>query len=50
MLKFEEELENFKPLPEIEQTEKIINDEPLADVTDILKSIVEMSAGDKKNS
>ena len=45
MLKFEEELENFKVLPEIDEAEKVISSEPLADMVDILKELTGLSTG-----
>lgn len=48
MLNFEEELNKFKELPEAAEYEGIIKDEPLVDMTDILRDL--LAASEKKNS
>ena len=40
MLNFEEELAKFKPSPEVGDIEEIVNAEPLVDVTDIMKRLL----------
>lgn len=40
MINFEEELEKFQPSPEIEQTEDLINNNDLTDISDILKALL----------
>lgn len=40
MIDFEEELRNFKPVLEIEETESIICNQDLTDVTDILTEMI----------
>ena len=40
MIDFEEELKNFKPALEIEETESAIGNQDLTDVTDILTEII----------
>ncbi len=41
MLKFEEELKRFKPSLEVENIEQAIYQEDLADITDIMKDMLE---------
>ncbi len=41
MLNFEEELAKFKPIAEVEDAADIINGEPLVDLTDIMKQMLE---------
>ena len=41
MIKFEEELKKFKPSLEVEQAEEVIYHSDLADVTDIIKNLVD---------
>lgn len=47
MLNFEEELAKFEPIKEVEDAEDIINSEPLVDITDIMKKMLE-EAQDKE--
>lgn len=41
MLNFEEELAKFKPIAEVDEAADIINSEPLVDMTDIMKRMLE---------
>ncbi len=41
MLNFEEELAKFKPVTEVEDAEEIINGEPLVDLTDIMRQMLQ---------
>ncbi len=41
MLNFEEELAKFKPIPEVDEAADMISEEPLVDITDILKKMME---------
>lgn len=41
MLRFEEELKRFKPSLEVENIEQAIHQEDLADITDIMKDMLE---------
>lgn len=41
MLKFEEELKRFKPSLEVENIEQAVYQEDLADITDIMKDMME---------
>lgn len=47
MLNFEEELAKFKPIPEVSEAAEMISDEPLVDISDILKKILEESTSGK---
>ncbi len=40
MINFEEEIEKFKPSPEIEQAEDVIYNNDLMDISDILKELI----------
>jgi hypothetical protein len=41
MLNFEEELAKFKPIEEMGDAAELISDEPLVDLTDIMKRMLE---------
>jgi hypothetical protein len=41
MLNFEEELAKFKPVEEPEEAANLISEEPLVDLTDIMKRMLE---------
>lgn len=43
MLNFEEELKRFKPSLEVENIEQAVYQEDLADITDIMKDMLEQS-------
>lgn len=43
MLNFEEELAKFKPVDEMDEAADMISDEPLVDITDILKKMMDVS-------
>ena len=40
MIDFEEELKNFKPALEIEETDSVVYNQDLTDVTDILTEMI----------
>ncbi|MDF2538336.1 MAG: hypothetical protein K0S76_1357 [Herbinix sp.] len=40
MINFDEEIQKFKPSPEIEQAEDVINNNDLTDISDILKELL----------
>lgn len=41
MINFEEELKNYEPSQEVEEAEDAINNRELADVTDLLREMLE---------
>lgn len=41
MLNFEEELAKFKPIAEVDDAADMISNEPLVDLTDIMKRMLE---------
>ena len=41
MLNFEEELAKFEPIKEVDDAADLINSEPLVDLTDIMKKMLE---------
>lgn len=43
MINFEEELSKFKPSPEIEQAEDIIQNNDMTDISDIIKELLKRS-------
>ena len=45
MLNFEEELEKFQPSMDVEQVEDVVYNNNLADVTDIVKELIQDSKG-----
>ena len=47
MLNFEEELAKFKPIPEVAEAADMISDEPLVDITDILKKMLDEESGEE---
>lgn len=51
MIKFEEELKNFKPIPEVSQAEEDILSSDIRDVSDLVRESVAKATGntdDKK--
>ncbi len=40
MINFEEELEKYKPSPDVEQVENVVNNNNLTDVTDIVRELI----------
>ena len=45
MLNFEKELENFQPSMDVEQVEDVVYNNNLADVTDIVKELIQDAKG-----
>ena len=40
MINFEEELKNFKPMPEVKEAEREIRERKMTDVTDIIAELL----------
>lgn len=45
MINFDEELEKFQPSLDVEQVEDVVNNNNLADMTDILKELLQETRG-----
>lgn len=48
MLDFDEELNNFEPLPEIEEVKMSIYDSEICDLTDVMQRMLEATRTDKR--
>lgn len=48
MLNFDEEIANFKPALQAIDVEKVIEKDPMADLTDIMKEMLDKAQQDKE--
>lgn len=48
MLNFDEELAKYEPLDQAQDVEKLIEKEPLVDITDIMREMLEKAQSEKE--
>ncbi len=48
MIDFEEELKKFKPAPQVDQAEKIIRENVMADLKDVIVSVAQAAGNESQ--